>query len=302
MSKLGLALLIAVVAAGNVATIAILLGVRSAAPAGDIEGAARADAALAPIVEPLVQAIDALRQDVQRLSADAAARGGAAALDDRPGAAAPADAALAARLDQVVERLAGLETTLAAMKDVNDELTMAKLHEKRQEQFRAEDGFAVADELLAQKKLAVGANGILTFLDAHPEHPDARDLMKKARDAFFEAGYREKALWLHGEIMRKFPEQRSEDAYMLAMLEKQMRKYDDALRHIGESIDLSRTAQERLNRMFYRAYLIHERDGDAAGLEAYREVERAGRAAGVQFPSNEAAKRAGEIEERLASR
>ncbi|MBI4604230.1 MAG: hypothetical protein HY721_19905 [Planctomycetes bacterium] len=172
----------------------------------------------------------------------------------------------------------------------------------RQEQFRAEDGFTLADELLVQKQFALGANGILTFLDAHPNHPDTRDLMKKARGAFLEAGYGEKALWLQDEIMKKSPESRGAELYSLAMLEKRLRKTEDALRHINESVELATTDQDRMNRMFYRAYLLHQRDGEEVGLQAYREVERLSKAVGYAVTRDEAGKRAAEIEARLAGR
>jgi hypothetical protein len=54
--------------------------------------------------------------------------------------------------------------------------------------------------------------------------------------------------------------------------------------------------------MFYRAFLIHHRDGDAAGLEAYREVERLSKELGSEYPAGDAKKRAEEIEGRLAAR
>jgi hypothetical protein len=53
--------------------------------------------------------------------------------------------------------------------------------------------------------------------------------------------------------------------------------------------------------MLSRAELVHERDGDSAGLEAYRELERLAKAAGIE-PADEAGKRADRIEERLATR
>ena len=301
MSKVAVGLLVSTVLAGNVVTVALLLGERGA---GGVT--ARDDGK--PALAPLLEAIDALRADVDRLAARAAPsapstgvdRAGSA--DEGAAPAAPADAALAARFDEVVERLERLDKTLGAMKDVEAELAAAELREKRQERFRAEDGYMLADELLAEKQFAVGANGILSFLEAHPDHPDARDLLRKARDAFLQAGYGEKALWLHGEIMKRYPEHRGQDLYSLAMLERKLKKYDEALGHIEESVELARTDQDRLNRLFYRAYLIHQRDGDAAGLDAYREVERQSTAAGIDVPGKEAGNRAGEIEARLASR
>ena len=88
---------------------------------------------------------------------------------------------------------------------------------------------------------------------------------------------------------------------MLAMLEKRMKKHDDAMRHFDESVELAATDQDRVSRLLSRAELVHERDGDSAGLEAYREVERLARAAGIEL-ADEAGKRADRIEERLGTR
>ena len=66
-------------------------------------------------------------------------------------------------------------------------------------------------------------------------------------------------------------------------------------------MELATTEADRVNRLFSRAELVHERDGDRAGLEAYREVERLARAAGIQA-GDEAATRADRIQERLAPR
>ncbi len=297
MSKTAAALVIAIVIVGNASTIAILLDQRNSVPTVEFTGVDDGDAVLAPLLD----AIGDLRADVDEFSI---------ALDQRsrtlgnnavpaPGDGGAAGGGLAGRLDEVLARIDGLEKTLASMKEMNDELAFAKLREKREEQFRSEDGYMVADELLAAKKFAVGANGILSFLEAHPDHPDTRDLMAKARDAFRQAGYPAKAIWLHEEMMRKFPENRGRDLYSLAMLEKHSRKIDSALEHITESVELANNPQERMNRMFYQAYLIHQRDGDPAGLAAYRNVARQATAAGVTNPAKEATRRAEEIASRV---
>ncbi len=296
MNKTAIALLICVVAAGNIITIALLLGDRDSGVAGREGGGAD--------LPPLVNEIKSLRKDVDRLLVEVSRKPAplvASSSDGETAPVTPTDGALATRLDEVLERLSGIEKNLAAMKEFNEELAVAKLREKRQEQFRAEDGYTVADELLAQKKFAVGANGILTFLESHPGHPDEQDLMRRARNGFRQSGYLDKALWLQGEIMEKFPEHRGGDLYRLATLENRMNKHDDAIRHLDESVRLATTDQERMTRLLYRAELVHQRDGDSAGLGAYREVERLARAAGVGNAS-EAGKRADRIEERLTRR
>ncbi|MEM7231933.1 MAG: hypothetical protein AAF517_07155 [Planctomycetota bacterium] len=240
-----------------------------------------------PDLAPLAKELQSLREDVRALRASV---GGGTPSVNGNGEPVASDSALLERLDR-------LEEMISSMKEVNEEVALAKLRNERQARFREEDGYVLADELLAQKKFAVGANGILSFLDAHPDHPDARDLMKKARDAFEDAGYREKAMWLHEEIMKKFPEKRGDDLYRLALLKKQIRKFDEAIGHINESLDLAESNQDRVNRMFYRAYLIHQRDGDPAGLVAYRDVAK--QAAAIGYRSEEATRRANQIATRL---
>jgi hypothetical protein len=145
-----------------------------------------------------------------------------------PGAAGGVD--LAARFDEVIQRLDALEKSIAGANEASGELDLLRLREKLQEQYRAENGFAIAEELIAQGKLAAGGNGILTFLESHPDHPDTQDLMRRARNAFQDSGNLDKALWLHGEIMKKFPEHRGGDLHLLALLEKRMKKYPLACR------------------------------------------------------------------------
>jgi tetratricopeptide (TPR) repeat protein len=282
MSKFSVGLMVSVVVVGQIITSVHLLGLRNSGPVG---GLSSVDVAAQR------EAIDSLREAVGRLTAATMSR------------ATPSTVAVdpAARFDEVIRRLAALEKTIAAKNEASDQLAELKLRDKLREQYRAEDGSAIAEELLAQGKFAAGGNGILTFLESHPDHPDTQDLMRRARNAFQQSGYLDKALWLHGEIMKKFPEHREGDLYQLAMLEKRMKKYDEAMQHFNESVELARTEQDRLNRLLSRAELVHERDGDSAGLEAYREVERSARAAGVET-ADEAGKRADSIEQRLANR
>ncbi len=294
MSKLAIGLLVSVVVAGNVITSVLLLGLRDSGPVSELASVDDGDAAAAALHE----AIDSLREDVNRLSLALASRPSSSRATTDPAESGGGD--LAARFDEVIERLEALEKSIAAKNEASDDLAAFELREKRQEQFRSEDGFAVAEELLAEKKFVVGANGILTFLESHPDHPDAQDLMRRARSAFLQSGYLDKALWMQDEIMKKFPEHRGGDLYQLGMLEKRMKKFDDATRHLDESVGLATTDPDRMKRLFGRAELVHERDGDRAGLEAYREVERLATAAGTG-PAGEAGKRADSIEERLGT-
>ena len=290
MNKFAVGLIVSLVVVGNVITSLLLL--RASRPMGDL--ASRNDGIAAQR-----EAIDSLRKEVSRLSTLLASRGSPSKVAIDPEETNAVD--LVSRLDEVIKRLESLEKSIAGKNEVSDELALLKLREKLQEQYRADDGFAIAEELLAQGKFAAGGNGILTFLESHPDHPDTQDLMRRARSAFEQSGNLDKALWLQQEIMKKFPEHRGGDLHLLALLEKRMKKQDDALQHFNESVDLAVTDQERINRLLSRAELVHELNGDSAGLEAYREVERLAKAAGIESAA-EARKRADRIEERSAAR
>jgi len=290
MNKFAVGLIVSLVVVGNVITSLLLL--RASRPLGDL--ASRNDGIAAQR-----EAIDSLRKEVSRLSTLLASRGSPSKVAIDPEETNAVD--LVSRLDEVIKRLESLEKSIAGKNEVSDELALLKLREKLQEQYRADDGFAIAEELLAQGKFAAGGNGILTFLESHPDHPDTQDLMRRARSAFEQSGNLDKALWLQQEIMKKFPEHRGGDLHLLALLEKRMKKHDDALQHFNESVDLAATDQERINRLLSRAELVQELNGDSAGLEAYREVERLAKAAGIEA-ADEARKRADRIEERAAAR
>jgi len=290
MNKFAVGLIVSLVVVGNVITSLLLL--RASRPMGDL--ASRNDGIAAQR-----EAIDSLRKEVSRLSTLLASRGSPSKVAIDPEETNAVD--LVSRLDEVIKRLESLEKSIAGKREVSDELALLKLREKLQEQYRADDGFAIAEELLAQGKFAAGGNGILTFLESHPDHPDTQDLMRRARSAFEQSGNLDKALWLQQEIMKKFPEHRGGDLHLLALLEKRMKKQDDALQHFNESVDLAVTEQERITRLLSRAELVHELNGDSAGLEAYREVERLAKAAGIESAA-EARKRADRIEERSAAR
>ncbi len=303
--KVSLGLLIASVVAGNFVTIFLLLDRQGPTGDSNFEVVSGSDSQL----NEFSQALADLRKEVQRLSSDLATQSSLISSNSEEssdpslsiaGIQNPNNSPLSEKLDNLAQRFDQFESTLKSMKELNDEVSLAKLRETRNQQFRTESGFTYADELIAEKKFAVGANGIMEFLDEFPDHPDARDLMGKARQAYFSAGYSEKAIWVHEEMMKKFPKQRGRDLYNLAMMVRRQKKLDKAIELMNESVELSATPTERANRMFYRAYLIHTRDGDNPGLQAYREVEEYARNQGTSKNArDEAQKRANEIEKRL---
>jgi hypothetical protein len=103
-------------------------------------------------------------------------------------------------------------------------------------------------------------------------------------------------------MMKKVPETRDQDLMALAIMEKDSRRFDDAIQHAEESAALARNGDDRLWRLLYRAWFLQLRDGDAAGLQAYREVEGMTDAPGMRDrgPGKRAREKVAELEERLA--
>ena len=291
MSKSFIGLLLAAVIAGNIITCVLTLGLRDASPWGgastEVDTVA---AAVDSLGAELSQLSDALRSHIASSSPSDAERDS----DDSKGDA------LSARIGDLFKRLDRIQKSLDHQVEVRNTSAAIELREKRQALFRADDGHLFAEELLSDKKFALGANGMLTFLEEHPDHPDTQDLMRRAREGFRESGYLDKALWLQQEIMKKFPEHRGADLHILSMMERRMKNYDSALRHIDGSLRLAATDKDRINRLYYRAELVHEIDGDRAGLEAYREVQSQAAAVGIGPITHAARKRADRIEERLS--
>ena len=109
-------------------------------------------------------------------------------------------------------------------------------------------------------------------MEAHPEHPDARDILQKARDSFLKASYSDKAAWVQTQLMEQYPEHVAEDAKKMALMLKQQRRYDEAIGYIERAAAAASSDVDRLWRESYRAYLIQQRDGNAAGVDAYRDL------------------------------
>jgi hypothetical protein len=289
MNKTATIVLIALLLTGNAVTIALLLWERTIPRQRAGEGAREGIA-----VQKLEEDIATLSAKVDRVSESlrVSPRG--------EGHIEPASPAQAS--DGILERLGAIEKMLAEMRSARDELAAAELRTDRENRFQAEDGYVAADELLAEEKFALAGDGYLKFLEHHAEHPDARDLMQKARDAFRSAGYTEKAFWVHQEMMKRFPENKGEDLMSLAEMEKDARRLDEAIQHAGEAADLARLEEDRVWRLLYRAWFVQLRDGDVPGLQAYREVEQLAERLGMgdKNPGKKVKERIGELEARVA--
>jgi hypothetical protein len=181
-------------------------------------------------------------------------------------------------------RLLNLEARLLELQSAMEGVSLEKASTDRAALFAGEEGYLKADEYLEAGKFAIAGEGYLTFLEHHPDHADARDVLKKARDAFLKAGYTDKAFWVHEEMMKHHPDHRSNDLWEQAQLEKQAGRYDAAVDHAAEAAELATTAEERLWRRLYWAWFVQLRDGTPAGIAALDGVQREIAAAGVSNP------------------
>lgn len=173
---------------------------------------------------------------------------------------------------ETADRLAAMETRIEQLQKTLTSLDMEKVSRDREKLFRSEFGYEKADEFLELGSFAVAGNGYLQFLESYPDHPDARDIMTKAREAYLKAGYQDKARWVQDQIMERFPENIAKDAYKMALMLKQEGRYDEALDYVNAAAQAASNDIERLWRLQYGAYLVEQRDGNAAGAAAYREV------------------------------
>ncbi len=204
---------------------------------------------------------------------------------------------------QLVERLNALESHVGQFQKTFDTLNLAKTSQEREEAFRGEFGYEKADEYAALGSHAIAGNGYLQFLESHPEHPDARDILQKARDAYLKAGYKDKAAWVQQQVMERYPESRADDAYKMALMLKQQKRYDEALEFIDEAAQAASNDVSRLWRLHYRAFLIQQRDGNAAGAAAYRQLLQQIEAANLSEDNLgvEARKRIADLDTRVAN-
>jgi tetratricopeptide (TPR) repeat protein len=181
-------------------------------------------------------------------------------------------------------RVAALEAQVKALQQALSGISLEKASADRQKIFASEDGYLKADEYAAAGQHAIAGEGYLTFLQNHPQHPDARDVMKKARDSFIKAGYKDKAFWVHEEMMKASPQQQLADMEELAHLEKDAGLYDRASQHMAQAAQLDPNAESRLWKRLYWAYYVQLGSGNRAGLEALQQVQQEISASGVANP------------------
>jgi tetratricopeptide (TPR) repeat protein len=172
------------------------------------------------------------------------------------------------------QRITVLEAQVKSLQQALAGVSLEKASADRQKLFAAEEGYLKADEYAAAGQHAIAGEGYLTFLQHHPQHADARDVMKKARDAFLKAGYKDKAFWVQDEMMKANPQHQLADLEELAHVEKDAGLYDRAMEHMNQAAQLDPDVGSRLWKRMYWAWFVRLRNGNAAGIEALTQVQR----------------------------
>lgn len=181
-------------------------------------------------------------------------------------------------------RLNQLESSVDQIQSALDGISLEKASEDRQALFKAVEGYLKADEYFEAEKFAIAGEGYLAFLSTHPDHPDAHNIMGRARRAFARAGYPDKAMWVQEEMIANFPENRFNDLFVLGQMKKSANRYDDAIAHVEEAMELAPTPEDRAWKQLYWAWYHQLRDGNEAGLAMYQQVAEDVAAAGITNP------------------
>lgn len=197
--------------------------------------------------------------------------------------------------DNDARRMAALEESVKSLQGAADGMSLEKASADRQALFAGEEGYRKADEYFETGKFAIAGEGYLTFIQNHPDHQDVREVMKKARDAFLKAGYKDKAFWVQEEMMKAFPAHQPADLWEQATLEKDAGLYDRAVDHAAQAAELAPNPEERLWKRLYWAWYVQLRDGNTAGIAALQQVQGEIAASGVANP-----KLAGNAAQRMA--
>jgi tetratricopeptide (TPR) repeat protein len=240
-----------------------------------------------PVDSRMKEEISRLGRELEKIKSDSAGAATAAANSNQ----------------DTANRIKALESEVERLGKLAEIVVPAQSADTRAALFSADDGYVKADEFFELEKYVIAGEGYLTFLQKHPDHPDAHDIMKRAREAFRRAGYTDKAFWVQQEMMKAFPQQQAADMMELAMMEKDARRYDDAINHAAESAALAANDEDRFWRLLYRAWYVELRDGPEASLSAYREVQSMIDAAGFaqKGPGNRARDRIADLEQRIAA-
>ena len=207
--------------------------------------------------------IETLKKSIGKIPGDEADP----SLTDAESASPPAFASI----DQ---RLAALEGMVSRLQSNYDGISMEGASEEREQVFASTEGAIRADEYFEAGKYSIAAEGYMTYLRNNPDDPDARNVLERARRAYGRAGYQDMAIWTQEEMMRLFPENRPQDLQTLAELYKDAGNYDEAIQVAEEASELIEEPQARLWNQLYWAWYTQLRDGNQAGVDAYRQVQQ----------------------------
>lgn len=219
--------------------------------------------AASPIQAGLAE-IQARIQDLtKKVEALALAREGAPV---PPGNPAGAEGAGPSGSAEILSELQGIRKAL-------EDLPALKAPPPAEAEFAEGNGYEVADGYLEQGRFATAASGYLSFLKHHPSHPNAAEILKKARDAYQKAGYSSRAVELQKDLLENYPvEDRFREVMTLANLEKETKRYPDAIQHVEEACAGATNLEEKLWGLGFRAWYIELSQGPEAGLRAYNEA------------------------------
>ena len=195
---------------------------------------------------------------------------------------------------QLTAQLKSMESSLAALEKAMAGVDIEAASEKRDELFKGDDGDVKAAEYFEAGKYALAGEGYLTFLAAHPDHPQHRSIVQRARHAFMRAGNVDKAIAVHEEFMELYPENRPADLMTLAHMQKESGDFSAATQSAKDSAALVNDSSKYWN-LLYSAWYTQLDDGLSAGLTAHRDVQQQINAAG--FSDSKMAER---VQEKIA--
>lgn len=173
----------------------------------------------------------------------------------------------------LAERLDTMDHSIGRLQSALDGISLEGASEERAKLFASENGHLKADEYYEAEKYAIAGEGYLKFVEAHPDHPDHRGILERARSAFNRAGYQDKSLWVQEELMRIYPENRTGDLRTLARMKKGMGRFDEATKHFEEAATRDQSSQRYWDLM-YAAWYTELDKGPQAGLDYLRTVQQ----------------------------
>ncbi|MGJ8695871.1 MAG: hypothetical protein ACSHYF_06095 [Verrucomicrobiaceae bacterium] len=205
--------------------------------------------------------------------------------------------------DGLEGRVRAIERSLERLESAVDGMGVAPVLEDREALFASDEGSLRAAEYYEAGKFAIAGEGFLTFLEAHPDHPEHRSIAEMARRAFVQAGNLDKAIAIQGELMEIYPENKAGDLMTLADLQKQAGKYQEAAESARESAGLANDNSKYWN-LLYGAWYTQLGDGLDAGLAAHQELQKQAITGGFNDDkfNQRIQERIAEIEAQMASR